>query len=169
MGWLSKLARKAKKSLKKLTFKKHGMALLGIAGASLIPGVGGLLGKALGTGGSGFMGGLFTKGGFKNMLMHQGKKAIKGAINKKLGGAAGGLLGQAMPGMMGGMPSMMPGMVPPMMGGIGGMNAAPMQAPMPQGNMMQQQNFNPLMAVAQQDPTVPLQMGELAGDNSLFG
>ena len=78
MSWLSSAARKLQKAAKKLTLKKHGTALLGLGAASLIPGVGGLLGKALGTGQSGFMGGLLTKEGAKSALLHHGKKELEG-------------------------------------------------------------------------------------------
>ena len=73
MGWkpFKKLGKALKKGAKKLksNIKKHGPTLLkgavGLGLATMIHGVGGLLGKALGTGGSGFMGGLFQKGGMK--------------------------------------------------------------------------------------------------------
>tara|TARA_R100001443_G_scaffold26566_1_gene39850 strand:+ start:18174 stop:18623 length:450 start_codon:yes stop_codon:yes gene_type:complete len=94
MSWLSSAAKKLKKAAKKLTFKKHGTALLGLGAASLIPGVGGLLGKALGTGQSGFMGGLLTKEGAKSALLHHGKKHLK----SQLGGLdVGGLLNMVNP------------------------------------------------------------------------
>jgi len=90
MSWLTSIAKKVKKAAKKLTLKKHGLGLVGLGAASLIPGVGGLLGKVLGTQGSGFMGGLFTKEGFKNAIVHQGRRALK----QKMGGVdVGGMLG----------------------------------------------------------------------------
>lgn len=93
MGWLSGAAKKIKKAAKKLTLKKHGLGMLGLGAASLIPGVGGLLGQAIGTGGSGFMGGLFTKEGIKNAAMHYGKKEF----NSHFGGLdVGGMLGMGL-------------------------------------------------------------------------
>ena len=94
MSWLSSGLKKIKKAAKKLTFKKHGIGLLGLGAASLIPGVGGLLGKALGTGQSGFMGGLLTKEGAKSALLHHGKKHLR----SQLGGLdVGGLLNMMNP------------------------------------------------------------------------
>ena len=94
MGWISGAAKKIKKAAKKLTLKTHGLGILGLGAASLIPGVGGLLGQAMGTGGSGFMGGLLTKEGAKSALLHHGKKHLKG----QLGGLdVGGLLNMVNP------------------------------------------------------------------------
>ena len=93
-----------------------------------------------------------------------------------LGSALQKHLGGGMPQGMGGMQAgMNPGMLQAMMGGMGGMGALGMtqgmgQQPMAQNMMAPQggvEEFNPLMAVAQQDPASPLGMGELAGHQYL--
>ena len=91
MGLFKKIGRALKKGARKLksNIKKHGAKILGVGLATMIPGVGGLLGKALGTGGSGFMGGLFSKAGIKNALLHQGKKHLKSKVKEGMGGLLG--------------------------------------------------------------------------------
>ena len=91
MGFFKKIGRALKKGAKKLksNIKKHGAKILGVGLATMIPGVGGLLGKALGTGGSGFMGGLFSKAGIKNALLHQGRKHLKSKVKEGMGGLLG--------------------------------------------------------------------------------
>jgi len=84
---LKKLSKSLKKGFRKLegNIKRHGPNLAGVAALSLIPGVGGLLGKALHTGGSGFMGGLLTKEGAMSAAQHFGKKAIRNELGGLLG------------------------------------------------------------------------------------
>jgi hypothetical protein len=161
MGFLKKLGKGLKKGFKKLgsNIKKHGPGILktvaGVGLASMIPGVGGLLGKALGTGGSGFMGGLFKEGGLKAAAKHLGGKFVKGQVKGLLGKAlsGGGQIPQGMP--------MMPQVMGSMMPMTGLLGQAVQQGP------VQQAPASPQMPIPYMMPQQALETGQLAGHEYL--